>query len=82
LEGVVQVYQALSKPCKHTKEEMALNMPVILDGYAMALYSSKQCKIIFKNIVQGLRDEFTSEEQRNRLLRVWKKASLRAANAQ
>ena len=52
---------------------------MILDGDAMALYSSKLSEMSFKDIVQALRDEFTSKEQRNRLLRIWQKASLRDA---
>jgi hypothetical protein len=77
LEGVIQVYKALAKTCKLTDEELALGIPMILDGDAMALYSSKLCAMSFEIIVQALRDEFTSEEQRNRLLRIWQKASLR-----
>jgi hypothetical protein len=62
-----------------TLEDLALGVPMILDGDAMALYSTKLCSMKFQDIVQALRDEFTSEEQRNRLLRVWQKASLRDA---
>jgi hypothetical protein len=73
------VYEAFSRTCKLTEEELALGVPMILDGDAMALYSSKLSRLSFKDIVQALRDEFTSEEQRNRLLRIWQKASLRDA---
>jgi hypothetical protein len=79
LEGIIQVYEAFSRTCKLTEEELALGVPMILDGDAMALYSSKLSRLSFKDIVQALRDEFTSEEQRNRLLRIWQKASLRDA---
>ena len=79
LEGIIQVYKALARTCELTDEELALGVPMILDGDAMALYSSKLSEMSFKDIVQALRDEFTSEEQRNRLLRIWQKASLRDA---
>jgi hypothetical protein len=79
LEGVMQPYKALAKTCKISEEEIAMSVHMILDGDAMALYSSKLRAMNFEDIFQALRDEFTSEGQRNQLLQIWKNDSLRGA---
>ena len=50
---------------------------MILEGDAMTFYSEHLAgEINFEKIVAALNAEFTSEEQRNRLLRVWQRTSL------
>ena len=50
---------------------------MILEGDAMKFYSEHLAgEINFEKIVAALIAEFTSEEQRNRLLRVWQRTSL------
>ena len=50
---------------------------MILEGDAMTFSSEHLAgEINFEKIVAALNAEFTSEEQRNRLLRVWQRTSL------
>lgn len=80
LQVMLNVYRTLAATCKLSKNEMALGIPMMLDGAATTLFSQKLAgESNFDRIVSGLEDEFTSEEKRNRLLRIWQKTSLREA---
>jgi hypothetical protein len=80
LVGAVQIYRTISAMCNLTHKEMATGVPVMLDGDALSFFSAHLAGMQnFEAILQRLSDEYTSEEQRNRLLRIWQKTSLAAS---
>ena len=74
LIGVLQQYESFALSCNMSKEEMARGIPVILDGEAMSFYSSSLTGVFNYDRIC----EFTSDEQRSRLLTIWQKTSLSA----
>lgn len=77
LIGTIRIYKTLATTCGLEKSDMARGLPMLLDGDAMAYYSQHLSgEQNFEKVLKALQDEFISEEQRNRLLRIWQRTSL------
>jgi hypothetical protein len=62
-----------------TEHEMGASLPLILESSTLAFYTTKLPKMAsYEDKIKIHRDEFTSEERRNRLLRMWQGMSLRS----
>jgi hypothetical protein len=60
------------------EKEKAAGVPMMMDGDALSFYAANVSGTkTFDEIVARLHQEYTSEEQRSRLLRDWQKTSLR-----
>lgn len=81
LDGSLEVFETLAATCCLTDDEKARAIPVMLRDDALSYYSTtfRNSEASYGEIVNSLRKWFTSEEQRNRLLRIWQKASLSEA---
>lgn len=77
-EGCIQQYETLCSLCGLDENEMSKGFPIMLTGAAFAHYSRKYARenLSYREVLDGLRAWYTSEEQRHRLLHIWQKPSL------
>jgi hypothetical protein len=79
LHGALQTYETFSEMYGLNEVEMSASLPLILDGDALTFYAARIPKSsTYGEKVKLLQEEFTSEERRNRLLRIWQGMSLKA----
>ena len=77
LTKTIRVNRTIKNVCNLSDQEMDLGVPIILDGDALSYFTENlRDELSFEEIVKRLHSEYTSEEQRNRLLRTWQKTSL------
>jgi hypothetical protein len=75
--GSLQTFEIFSDMYGLSEIEMALSIPIMLDGDALAFYATSMPKqATYMEKTRLLQEQYTSEEQRARLLRVWQSMSL------
>jgi hypothetical protein len=77
LFGALQKFETFCEMSGLSAREMSASLPNMLDGDALVFYSANiPIDAPYEQKIKMLQDEYTSEEQRNRLLRIWQRTSL------
>ncbi len=72
INGSIEVFEALSKVCMLSENDMLRGLPVMLTGDALAYYSSNVSDSqTYPEALQRLINWYTFDEQRSRLLQEW-----------
>ena len=77
LSVVIEEYEMTARICGLTMEEKRDGIVIMLEGPALAYYAAHLKNVdTYDALIDGLKDWYTSEEQRARLLRDWDGARL------
>lgn len=81
IDSAIEVFDTLADTYALTDSDKERAIPIMLRDDALSFYSTtfRNKNASYVEIVNRLREWFTSEEQRNGLLRVWQRASLSKA---
>ena len=77
LQGCLELYESLCKICHLTDEEKTQSIPFMLRHDAMKFYSENVTKNdSYAEVLEKLKDHYTSEEQKGRMLTTWQSMRL------
>lgn len=77
LSNALQLYELTCTLCSLSDEQKRKGIMVMLDGSALDYYAANLKNLqSYEDVVKGLSDWFTSEQQKKRLLNQWNETKL------
>lgn len=78
LFGCIEIYEICCSMCHLTRKEKLEGLSIMLSGGALSYYATNIRGIVnnYDQAIESLKKWFTSDEQRSRLLQVWKDTKL------
>ena len=77
LTTAITLFKSLSTMCRLTEEEMTQSIPIMLKDDAMKFYSENVSENdSYNDVINKLKENYTSEEQKGRMLQIWQSMRL------
>lgn len=77
LDETIEVYESMARLCQLTKDEMASALPLTLTGDALSFFTRNYNREkTYHDILTEMKEWYTSDQQRQRLLRKWQSIRL------